>query len=294
MQELGAQQYKDKADGTLRCPDCGGLNPNDADWCGQCLRSFAPPPPPPPPPPGPETATAPPLTTESDPLFGPQFSPVPGSQTAPKADGFDPLSDPLGIGFGSLGAIAPDARVNDGPAASVEPAAATEVQRHGAFAVAGRDISWTCDRCDTDNDLSARICRVCGSGFGDIVRPAPERIRRDPNTVALISLFFPGAGHAYLGMWSQAIARAAMSIWVLAVVLVAALQRGVPGSSAIVAIFGVTAFALWGVAAHDAYREATDNPHAVVFRPRMFLYVTAGLLFLLFTSLMVAGFGANR
>jgi ribosomal protein L40E len=290
MQELGAQPYKDKADDTLRCPDCWGLNPIDADWCGQCLRSFSPPQPPPPPPQ--ETAEAPPLTTESDPLFGPLPSSAPGSPTGPAGDGFDPLSDPLGIGFGSVDTIEPSQRVSEGVEPAAEPA--REVKRHGAFAVAGRDISWTCDRCDTDNELAAQICRVCGSGFGDIVRPAPERIQRDPNTVALISLFFPGAGHAYLGMWSQAIARAAMSTWVLAVVLVASLQRGVPGAGAIVALFGVTAFALWGVAAHDAYREASDEPHAVVLRPRMFLYVTIALLFLLFTSLMIAGFGANR
>jgi ribosomal protein L40E len=286
MQELGAQQYKNKAGGARRCSACGGLNAIDADWCGQCLRSFSPPPPPPPP--AQDAAEAPPLTTESDPLFSPLPSPAPQSA----GDGFDPLNDPLGIGFGSVETIEPGERVSEGVAPPAEPAA-RQVQRHGAFAVAGRDISWTCDRCDTDNELSARICRVCGSGFGDIVRPAPERIQRDPNTVALISLFFPGAGHAYLGMWSQAIARAAMSTWVLAVVLVASLQRGVPGAGAIVALFGVTAFALWGVAAHDAYREASDEPHAVVLRPRMFLYVTIALLFLLFTSLMIAGFGAN-
>jgi hypothetical protein len=111
---------------------------------------------------------------------------------------------------------------------------------------------------------------------------------------ALVSLFFPGAGHAYLGVWNQAIARAAMSTWVAGVAIVAALQRGVPGSGLIVALFGLTAFALWGVAAHDAYREASDDPHAVILRPRMFLYVTVGLLFLLFVSLMAAGMSANR
>lgn len=31
-----------------RCPQCGGLNPPGAEWCGQCLARFAAPPPPPP------------------------------------------------------------------------------------------------------------------------------------------------------------------------------------------------------------------------------------------------------
>lgn len=40
----------------MRCPHCGGLNPADARWCGQCLAKFTAPPPesPPGPPPPPE------------------------------------------------------------------------------------------------------------------------------------------------------------------------------------------------------------------------------------------------
>lgn len=291
MQELGAQ-YEDRVE-AIRCPDCGGLNPADADWCGQCLKPFAPPAVADTP--GHDNrAGAPPVTTGADPLVAPSPSPTapPGGSAG---DGFDPLFDPLGIGFGSATAtpaIAPPNEIEH-----PEPEISTPspvLQRRGAFAVAGDDISWTCDRCDTDNELAARMCRVCGTQFGDTVQPRPSRPQRDPNTAALVSLFFPGAGHAYLQMWNQAIARAAMSTWVVGVAIVAALQRGVPGSGLIVALFGLTAFALWGVAAHDAYREASDDPHAVILRPRMFLYVTMGLLFLLFVSLMAAGIAANR
>ena len=27
---------------TKRCPHCGGSNPVDAEWCGQCLERFTP------------------------------------------------------------------------------------------------------------------------------------------------------------------------------------------------------------------------------------------------------------
>jgi ribosomal protein L40E len=282
MQELGAKPDRYGAE-ALRCADCGGLNAPDAEWCGQCLRRFESPSPGAAPDPG----DIPPLPTRSDPLFDP---------LTPPADSFDPLLDPLGIGFGSVDAPTP-AHGEPRPGAASpddETHAAPEIRRHGAFSVAGKDISWTCDRCDTDNELSAQVCRVCGTGFGDTVGPAPEKPQRDPNTVALVSLLYPGAGHAYLGLWSQAIARAAMSTWVVAVALVAALQKGVPGSAAIVVLFGLTAFALWALSAHDAYREAAEDPRGVILRPRMFLFLTIGLLFLLFLSLIVAGISAGR
>ena len=289
MQELGAQQEKDGAR-ALRCADCGGLNPPDADWCGQCLRPFAVPSPP-----APENADEPPpLTTSADPLFAPlRSSEAEGSLAE---DGFDPLFDPLGMGFGTVENPSPVERVAEPvvPAGrEAESPTPPEVQRRGAFSIAGGDVTWTCDRCDTDNELSARSCRVCGTAFGDTVGPQPHKTPRDPNTAALISLFYPGAGHGYLGLWSQAIARAAMSTWVLAVALVAALQKGVPGSRALVVLFGVAAFVLWALGAHDAYREAADHPRGVILRPRMFLYLTVGLLFLLFVSLMVAGISAG-
>jgi len=287
MQELGAQQDNDGVE-AIRCADCGALNSADADWCGQCLRSFAPPSPPAYIPP--ETSPAPPLISEADPLFGPPAPP------APADDAFDALLDPLGIGFGSVGpGPAEDRNAGDAGAQgdTARPVgAAPVVRREGAFAIAGDEISWTCDRCDTDNELSAPACRVCGTRFGAAPQPSIV-VTRDPNNVAMLSLFFPGAGHAYLGMWAQAIARAALTIWVLAVVLVAALQKGVPGSGSIVVIFGATAFALWGLTAHDAYREASNDPSGVILRPRIFLYLTIGLLFALFASVMAAVINAT-
>lgn len=226
----------------------------DADWCGQCLARFTPPPPPDPvPPPAPEAVVAAPQATGDEVVISPE--------------------DPLGLG----GDVPP------------VPARAVGTQR-GAFTVTPRGVVWACRRCDTENPLDERYCTVCGAPFAETVKePEPERVRRDPGTTAMISLFMPGAGHAYLGMWGQAVARAVVALWVIAVVIVSALQEEVAGSRPIMVVFAVVAFAQWMVAAHDAYREAEGQPALVILKPRYFLYMVMGLLLLLF-SLMMIGF----
>src|SRR5687768_16998688 len=145
----------------VRCPNCGGLNPAEAEWCGQCLQRFvAPTPPPPPPPPGGDTA--------------------PGPAGAP---------------------------VIPGTSGAAHTPASTAVQKRGAFTVTEEGIRWTCQRCEAENPLEESICAVCGTTFADSMRPPVERPVRDPNTVAMFSLFFPGAGHWYLGLKGSAVAR---------------------------------------------------------------------------------------
>jgi hypothetical protein len=156
------------------------------------------------------------------------------------------------------------------------------------FEVTEEGINWTCSVCETVNDLDHLVCSVCGAPFARTVLPAEEKPQRDPNTVALISLFMPGAGHAYLGLWGQAIARAVVSFWVVLVVIVAGLQKGAGSSNMIMALFGAVAFGLWGVAAHDAYREARDEGPLVILKGKVFFYMVLGLLLLLVAVLMSA------
>jgi ribosomal protein L40E len=155
-------------------------------------------------------------------------------------------------------------------------------------------VTWRCALCETENPIEASQCRACGASFADTVRPpAPERVRRDPNTAAMVSLFFPGAGHAYIGLWGQAVARAVTTVWVVVVVLVAALQGGLAGAGTIPILFSLVAFGLWIVAAHDAYREARVEPHLVILKPRYFLYLVMGLLLLLFIAVVASGLRAT-
>lgn len=164
------------------------------------------------------------------------------------------------------------------------------MQQRGAFSVSEEGIKWTCSRCDTENPLDASICAVCGTSFADSMRPPDERPVRDPNTVAMYSLFFPGAGHWYLGLKGAAVARGILSTWVVFVAIVAA----VAGSMAMAAIFGIAAFALWAIAAHDGYREANGEPGAVILKSRTFVYVVIGLLMLMVSMLVMASFQVNR
>jgi rubredoxin len=144
-------------------------------------------------------------------------------------------------------------------------------------------ITWSCPQCDRVNPLDADRCEVCDFAFTELLatpESGDDRPERDPGTATLLSLVLPGAGHAYLGMWGQAVARAIISTWVVAVAFFAG-RSGGPGAMPILGLFGIAAFGLWLVSAHDAYREATGDPRAALLRDRMFLYTVLGLLGLL-------------
>ena len=253
----------------IRCPKCEGLNRAGAQWCGQCLERFVPPkpleipggsadggPPPPPPPPG---------------------------HSRPEAALLSELvaNEPLGTEPAQPGAA--------------RTASAASYSSHSAdgkaFLVGADGISWACKHCETVNSIETETCSVCGMSFADLLRPpGPDKPKRDPNTVALISLFWPGAGHGYIGEWGQAIARAVVSLWVLIVTGVSLVQSGV---GAMATIFGGVAFGLWAVAAHDAFQEASNAPGRVILRPKYFLWLVLGLLVLLMGMLTVQGLQAN-
>lgn len=183
----------------------------------------------------------------------------------------------------------PPAVAADAPAS---PAGATVKAgvESGAFRSTDEGILWRCSSCDSENPLEATACVVCGTSFGESFRPtAPVRIQRDPGTTAMISLFFPGAGHAYLGMWPQAVARAVVSVWVVVMALFFAVG-GRNGSLPMGILYGLVAFALWMVAAHDSYREANEQPRQVLLYGRRFTYLVLGLLVLLMASMFLTAF----
>lgn len=253
---------------TKRCPHCGGLNPANADWCGQCLERFTPKPAP-----VPEASAR----TATDAPPGPVGEPEPAVDV-----------DAL------LGAIKTPTEGDNPPAPRplAPPPAAAVGTRHGSFTVREHGVVWTCSRCDTENPLDQHVCAVCGTTLGEVVRPKEERPERDPGMAAMVSLFFPGAGHGYLGMWGQAVARGVLHAWVLFVLLIAVVQRG-PGSGAIGIVFGLAATALWAVSAHDAYREARHESSQVLLKGRVFLYLVLGLLVLLLILLVSSGLRAR-
>ncbi|MDQ3986292.1 MAG: zinc ribbon domain-containing protein [Actinomycetota bacterium] len=163
----------------------------------------------------------------------------------------------------------------------------------GAFEVTEEGINWTCLRCDSVNDLESNLCSVCGATFADAIKP-PEKPRpaRDANMAALVSLFMPGAGHAYVGMWGQGIARGIISLWVVTVTIFSGAQ-GAPQAKIMAALFGLVGLGLWAVAAHDAYREASNNSRAVVLKQKYFLYLVLGLLMLSIVMVFSIALGAR-
>ncbi len=249
---------------TIRCPHCGGLNPVNADWCGQCLERFTPKPAPP---------VASPVTAALPPAA------------------LDPVIDVDAL-LAGVKAV-PGAEL-EAPARSAAPPPPAEAvgTRRGSFTVREHGVVWTCSRCDTENPLDQQACTVCGTTFAEVVSPHQERPERDPGTAAMISLFFPGAGHGYLGLWGQAIARGVLHAWVLFVVLISLLQKG-PGSGAVGIAFGGAATGLWAVSAHDAYREARKEASQVILKGKVFLYVVLGLLVLLAVLLTSSGMRAR-
>lgn len=174
---------------------------------------------------------------------------------------------------------------SEGDAAPVRTASKPD---YSAFQVTEEGIKWICPTCSNANNLDAQACTACGTTFAEAVRPKAARPQRDPATAALVSLFFPGAGHAYLGMWGQAVARGVLSFWVLLVAVVGLLDKDVPGSLFMAVAFGLAAFGLWFAAAHDAYREANDETSMVLMRGKRFLYIVLGLLCLLFVVMFAA------
>jgi hypothetical protein len=166
--------------------------------------------------------------------------------------------------------------------------------RKGAFRVTDEGVFWTCPSCETENPLEQERCSACNTPFRTTLQVGGEsdRPQRDPGKTAVYSLLMPGAGHAYLGMWGQAIARGVLSIWAVFTALMGAMQQ--KGGLVIAIVFGMAAVGLWVVSAHDAYREAEGNPGMVLLKGKAYMYVVMGLLLVLVVLLVGAGLTAQN
>jgi hypothetical protein len=154
---------------------------------------------------------------------------------------------------------------------------------------------WACSRCGADNPLAQDTCSVCEATFADLVRePRSSRTVGDPGKAALLSLFLPGAGHAYLGLWAQGIARAVLSAWAVSAFLTGAIGGEGASRLLVAGFFALASAALWGVAAHDAYREGKGETDSVILGGRAFLWVVLGLLMALVVALVLPAIGAAR
>jgi hypothetical protein len=173
------------------------------------------------------------------------------------------------------------------------PVGAAGTLERGPFTVVGESVAWRCSQCGTSNPIDEAFCSACATPFA-ITMEEPEAIRSsDPRTAALLSLLFPGIGHAYIGDWGAALARAVLSFWVLGLTLLMSMGSDIPGSAGLAFILGSAAVGLWLIAVHDAYRSATGAEALVILRGKRYLYVTVGLLGILFLGLVLATFASR-
>ena len=247
---------------TKRCPNCGASNAADAKWCNQCLEAFG----------------------EETPAPGPETSPAARGGGEPDLETAPETPTPAAVG---------DETVEPGVTAGAQPKRPVATVESGAFRVSEDGITWICSVCDNENPIAALMCEVCGTTFARGIKPPEPPPEGDPGTAALVSLFFPGAGHAYLKLWPQAISRIVVQVWVLAIVILALVAKG-KGSLIVAITFGLVAFVLWVIAAHDAYREARGEAKQVVLRGRNFVYAVFGILGLLFVTLVSSVLSAKR
>jgi hypothetical protein len=255
---------------STRCPNCGALNPAEAQWCNQCLASFR-------------------REPEVEAVAEPREMPV-------ALDADAGLPDPLVEEVAE--APAPPTQEGNGttfgtPTDFKPPDEAVGTKR-GSFAVKREGVRWTCSVCGEENALAASVCATCGTTFAASLRP-PETIAEDknPSTAALLSLLFPGAGHLYLDLVAQAVARAVVTAWVVVIAAVAAFAEGSGMARMISLVFGVIALALWAVNAHDAYREANGERFAVILKGRMYTYLVVGIIGLLMLMMTFAALQAQ-
>lgn len=159
------------------------------------------------------------------------------------------------------------------------------------FEVDGTVVTWRCGVCEARNPLEAGACSVCGAGLAIGLQAPPREARqRDPGMAALLSLFMPGAGHAFVGLWGQAAARAVTNTWVVSVALLFAFEQGPTAAGTF--LFGAAAFGLWAAAAHDAYREAAGDAGRAMLRGRSLMFVFLCLVGLSVIAVFVSAFAA--
>ena len=249
---MSVTEARSDAPRSIRCPSCGGLNPGTAQWCGQCLTRFQPP-------------------------------SAPERSDAPEGDRPRARVSPLLIG---------DTAQAQESVQAARPELPADGEQRGAFRVTEEGILWTCRVCDTENPFEAEVCSVCGLSFAKNIQEPEKTVKpRDPGTTVMFSMFFPGVGHAYLGLWGQAFARATIGLWLLFTAAMGAVQRN--GGLVIAIVFGLAALAHWGVTAHDAFRESEGMRGLVILKGKVLLYSVLGLLLILVLLLIMAGMQAR-
>jgi ribosomal protein L40E len=206
----------------VKCPRCAAVNPDGADWCGQCLMRFGTPIP---------------------------VIPQPKPPERPRRQ--VPRDEPAG-GAGADGATSAPARPPDlGRTVAVRlvPSPGGRIRK------VGERIEWACPACEAVNPLDDLVCRVCGKPMLDLLHTSEpvEPVRRPGVAVGLSVV--PGLGCWYAGSLGQGLTR--LLLWFVWLV-VAAVAWPRPGAAMLLVkvVFALSVVGLWAVSAVDAWRLA--------------------------------------
>ena len=238
-----------------RCPNCGALVVEGAEWCGQCytpLKAHA----------APEPEPAPGAITETS-----------AADSVPPLPAFPPAGP--GEGAAASGVELVDTKTPQGERAGEE----------------GKATTWTCPSCQNKNPLDLDICAVCGTPFARLFSEGPDAQRIEPERAALMSIV-PGLGHWIVGQHGEGATRFLFVVWGLAVGflgLLAKTSAQYPGGAKlhpVGIVYILSALVVYGIGFVDAHRAA--NGHEQYLSVKILLYWFAALIFIFLISVFAA------
>lgn len=153
----------------------------------------------------------------------------------------------------------------------------------------GENIVWDCPACGTENPIEAAACSACGTRFGQMFQEPAEERSMDPGRAAVMSLFFPGAGHFALGRKGEAFARGIIFAFALILGLAALgpVRAGRGGTYLLLMVISLgSAATLYLTSTADAGRAALGQQQ--ILSMRMLLYGAVGLMFAAVVLLTIA------
>jgi hypothetical protein len=174
----------------------------------------------------------------------------------------------------------PGAEPERGPA-PVRATPAAEGERAG-------EPTWACPACEHENAIALDRCEVCGTPFAQLFAEPERRVEIDPAAAFRWSLLFPGLGHWKAGYRLDGLARMVLFVWTFGTVLVLLATRsaGIGTGGALLALYAVSAVAVYVVSAIDARRVASRLEPMVSSRVLLWASVVLVVLSVLMATVL--------
>jgi len=194
--------------------------------------------------------------------------------------------NPDGAGFCSLCLTSFSAKEEALPPSVAGPPA-HEVESKEPLVSPPAGAGWTCSVCGAVNPVAEDVCRDCGTSLFDSLRRSEGDARQETlenkssNVAAALSLV-PGAGHFYLGMVGQGVARFILFTWWFGLAAVLPDSRGPVALVRVLLFLGAMALIL--VSALDSYRAVEEPGSGPILDRRLMLYSSLAVV-----GLLVAG-----